>query len=76
MTLLAIYGLPQAKPFDWVMDGGYGYSIRITPMLWQRDKVSEVFQKSLYLRKMVRNNIYIFIFCDIILTEFFNKEGD
>ena len=45
MTLLAIYGLPQAKPFDWVMDGGYGYSIRITPMLWQRDKVSEVFQK-------------------------------
>lgn len=45
MTLLSIYGLPQAKPFDWVMDGGYGYSVRITPLLWQRDKVCEVYQK-------------------------------
>jgi alpha-ribazole phosphatase len=45
MTLLAVYGLPQAKPFDWVMDGGYGYSVRITPLLWQRDKVCEVYQK-------------------------------
>lgn len=45
MTLLAVYGLPQAKPFDWVMDNGFGYSVRITPLLWQRDKVSEVFKK-------------------------------
>lgn len=45
MTLLSIYGLPQAKPFDWVMYGGYGYSVRITPLLWQRDKVCEVYQK-------------------------------
>jgi alpha-ribazole phosphatase len=45
MTLLAVYGLPQAKPFDWVMDNGFGYSIRITPLLWQRDKVTEVFQQ-------------------------------
>ncbi len=43
MTLLAVYGLPQAKPFEWVMDNGFGYSLRITPMLWQRDKVCEVF---------------------------------
>lgn len=43
MTLLAVYGFPQAKPFEWVMDNGFGYSVRITPMLWQRDKVSEVF---------------------------------
>lgn len=43
MTLLAIYGLPQAKPFDWACDNGYGYSMRITPMLWQRDKVAEVY---------------------------------
>lgn len=43
-TLLAIYGLPQAKPFEWMTENGCGYSIRITPMLWQRDKVSEVFQ--------------------------------
>ncbi|MCQ2513763.1 MAG: histidine phosphatase family protein [Ruminococcus sp.] len=44
MTLLAIYGMPQAKPFEWVMDNGFGYSMRITPILWQRDKVGEVFQ--------------------------------
>lgn len=45
MTLLAVYGLPQAKPFEWVMDNGFGYSLRITPLLWQRDKVTEVFQQ-------------------------------
>ena len=45
MTLLAVYGLPQAKPFDWACDNGYGYSLRITPMLWQRDKVAEVFDR-------------------------------
>lgn len=44
-TLLAVYGLPQAKPFDWACDNGYGYSLRITPMLWQRDKVAEVFDR-------------------------------
>lgn len=45
MTLLSVYGLPQAKPFDWVMENGCGYSIRINPMLWQRDKVSEVYRQ-------------------------------
>ena len=45
MTLLAVYGLPQAKPFEWTMDNGYGYSLRVTPMLWQRGKVCEVFAK-------------------------------
>ncbi|MEE0958324.1 MAG: histidine phosphatase family protein [Ruminococcus sp.] len=45
MTLLAVYGLPQAKPFEWTMDNGFGYSLRVTPMLWQRGKVCEVFQK-------------------------------
>ena len=45
MTLLAVYGLPQAKPFEWTMENGCGYSLRITPMLWQRGKVCEVFSK-------------------------------
>lgn len=44
MTLLAVYGVPQAKPFEWTLDNGFGYSLRVTPMLWQRDKVCEVFQ--------------------------------
>lgn len=45
MTLLSVYGLPQAKPFDWTMDNGFGYSLRVTPMLWQRGKVCEVFNR-------------------------------
>ena len=45
MTLLAVYGLPQAKPFEWAMENGCGYSVRVTPMLWQRGKVSEVFSR-------------------------------
>lgn len=44
-TLLAVYGLPQAKPFDWACDSGYGYSLRITPALWMRDKVAEVYAR-------------------------------
>lgn len=44
-TLLSVYGIPQAKPFDWVCDNGFGYSLRITPMLWARDKVAEVFDR-------------------------------
>lgn len=44
MTLMAVYGLPQAKPFEWAVDSGCGYSIRVTPMLWQRDRVSEVYR--------------------------------
>ena len=44
-TLLAVYGLPQAKPFEWACDCGYGYSLRVTPMLWMRDKVAEVYDR-------------------------------
>ena len=51
MTLLAVYGLPQAKPFEWTMDNGFGYSVLVTPMLWQRGKVCEVFQKVPLLRE-------------------------
>ncbi len=45
MTLLAVYGIPKANPYDWIMDNGFGYSVRINPMLWQRDRVAEVYQK-------------------------------
>ncbi len=44
MTLMKVYGFPQAKPFEWACESGTGYSIRITPMLWQRDRVSEVYR--------------------------------
>ena len=43
MTILAMYGIPQAESYRWRMDNGYGFAVRITPMLWMRDRVMEVF---------------------------------
>lgn len=43
-TLLSVYGIPKAKPFDWACDSCFGYSLKVTPMLWMRDKVCEVFK--------------------------------
>ncbi|MEE3449843.1 MAG: histidine phosphatase family protein [Acutalibacteraceae bacterium] len=51
MTLLAVYGLPQAKPFEWAMESGCGYSMRIIPSLWMRDKVGEVYSRLPYEKK-------------------------
>lgn len=42
-AILAAYGLPRAPFYDWVCDPGYGYSVRITPGLWMREPVMEVF---------------------------------
>ena len=43
MTILSVYGIPQAESYKWRMDNGYGYAVRITPSLWMRDRVMEVF---------------------------------
>ena len=48
MTLLSVYGLPQAKPFAWAMNDGCGFSLRVTPSLWMRDRVAEVYSKLPY----------------------------
>lgn len=48
MNLLSVYGLPHAKPYDWQMDSGFGYSLRINTLLWQRDKVCEVYALAPY----------------------------
>lgn len=45
MSLMAMYGIPRAKSFEWMVDNGCGYSVRITPGLWMRDKVFEIYQK-------------------------------
>lgn len=42
-ALLATYGLPKAPFYDWMCEPGYGYSVRITPGLWMRSCVMEVF---------------------------------
>ena len=43
MTILAMYGIPQAPSYKWRMDNGYGFSVRVTPSLWMRDRIVEVF---------------------------------
>lgn len=45
MAILAACGLPRAEFYDWMTDPGCGYSMRITPGLWMRSKVGEVFAK-------------------------------
>lgn len=45
MTLLSAYGLPRARFYDWMTDSGCGYSMRITPGLWMRSMVGEVYAK-------------------------------
>lgn len=43
MTILAAYGLPRAPFYDWMCDNGCGYSLRITPSLWMRQPIAEVY---------------------------------
>jgi alpha-ribazole phosphatase len=43
MSILSAYGLPRAKFYDWMCEPGSGYSLRITPGLWMRDMVAEVY---------------------------------
>ncbi len=45
MTLLAQYGIPRAQPAMWMVNNGCGYSIRITPGIWMREKLFEVYDK-------------------------------
>ncbi len=42
--LMSAYGLPRAQPYEWMTEPGCGYSARITPSLWMRSMVMEVFQ--------------------------------
>lgn len=42
--LLSAYGLPRAQPYEWMCEPGCGYSVRITPSLWMRSTVMEVYQ--------------------------------
>lgn len=43
MSLLSAYGLPRANFYEWMCEPGHGYSVRITPSLWMRSMVMEVY---------------------------------
>lgn len=45
LMLLSRYGIPKAEAHEWLVDNGCGYSIRITPGLWMRDKVFEIYDR-------------------------------
>ena len=44
-TILAVYGIPRAKPNEWIVKSGYGYSVRFSAQMWMRDQVFEIFEK-------------------------------
>lgn len=44
MAILSAYGLPRAPFYDWMTEPGCGYSLRITPGLWMRSMVAEVYE--------------------------------
>ncbi|XOQ47311.1 MAG: Alpha-ribazole phosphatase [Eubacteriales bacterium] len=43
MSILSAYGIPKANFYDWMTESGCGYSLRITPGLWMRSMVAEVY---------------------------------
>lgn len=44
MSILSAYGVPRAQFYDWMTEPGTGYSLRITPGLWMRSMVAEVYE--------------------------------
>lgn len=42
MTILSAYGIPEAPMNQWMMDAGYGYTIRVTPTVWMQGNKFEV----------------------------------
>lgn len=45
MRIISYYGIPKMDPFEYIVDNGCGYSVRITPSLWMRNQVFEICHK-------------------------------
>lgn len=43
MMLLGVSAVPRHKPVEWTADNGRGYSVRITPSLYHKSGVIEVY---------------------------------
>ena len=78
MTLLAAYGVPRAKFYEWVVNNGCGYSIRIMPSLWMRQKVGEVYAKipSDLMRENNEESMYIMDLVREASNKAFGKDSD
>ena len=43
MMLLGVSAVPRHKPVEWTADNGRGYSVRVTPSLYHKSGVIEVY---------------------------------
>ena len=43
MMLLGVSAVPRNKPVEWTADNGRGYSVRVTPSLYHKSGVIEVY---------------------------------
>lgn len=43
MMLLGVSAVPRHKPIEWTADNGRGYSVRVTPSLYHKSGVIEVY---------------------------------
>lgn len=43
MMLLGVSAVPRRKPVEWTADSGRGYSVRVTPSLYHKSGVIEVY---------------------------------
>jgi alpha-ribazole phosphatase len=46
MALLSAFGLPEASMHEWMTPSGCGYTVRITPSLWMRNRKFEVISET------------------------------
>ncbi len=44
MMLLGACAVPQHKPVEWTADSGQGYSLRVTPSLYHKSGIVEVYE--------------------------------
>lgn len=49
MYILSAFGIPEAPMHEWMMLGGCGYAIRITPGLWTKGRKFEVIAEAPYV---------------------------
>ena len=45
LTLLTIYSIEKLNAIEFMADNGCGFSVRITPSIWMRDKLFEIYDK-------------------------------
>ena len=75
MSILSTYGLPRAKFYEWMTEPGSGYSLRITPGLWMRDMVAEVYD-TIPPRTEGQRESTVVDLARAVAQEAFRKEGD